>query len=251
MRMATLLEEVRKKEEGFASDAQRRAAFASGYKEKGKKKKEEVTEKFSSGMIDKLRKAYEPLKGKKIPPAPLMKIFDKIDSNKAGLEQLYKADIPFVSMMAMSRLMLKHNYKAADINKLGKIRREEFKESEMTEKLTDGNLSLKDTVLEMWKEAVSPAQQAAIAISKKEKGEKPKDEEGNAFGKALQAAKDKGEKTFVVSGKKFDVKTKNEIAPIKSKHKPGHDDDESKDKGAVKVHGEDLNAEIEAANKAK
>ena len=30
-------------------------------------------------------------------------------------------------------------------------------------------------------EAVSAAQQAAIAISKKEKGEKPKDE-GNAFG---------------------------------------------------------------------
>ena len=72
--------------EGFASDAQRRAAFASGYKEKDKKKKEEVTEKFSDGMIDKLRKAYEPLKGKKIPPAPLMKIFDKIDSNKDGLE---------------------------------------------------------------------------------------------------------------------------------------------------------------------
>ena len=125
MRMATLLEEVRKKEEGFASDAQRRAAFASGYKEKDKKK-EEVTEKFSSGMIDKLRKAYEPLKGKKIPPAPLMKIFDKIDSNKAGLIQLYKADIPFVSMMAMSRLMLKHDMKADEINKLGKIRKEDF-----------------------------------------------------------------------------------------------------------------------------
>ena len=28
--------------EGFASDAQRKAAFASGYKEKGKKKKEEL-----------------------------------------------------------------------------------------------------------------------------------------------------------------------------------------------------------------
>ena len=77
-------------------------------------------------MIDKLRKAYEPLRGKKIPPAPLMKIFDKIDSNKNGLIQLYKADIPFVSMMAMSRLMLKHNYKADQINKLGKIRREDF-----------------------------------------------------------------------------------------------------------------------------
>ena len=31
-------------EEGFASDAQRRAAFASGYKEKGKKKKDEEVE---------------------------------------------------------------------------------------------------------------------------------------------------------------------------------------------------------------
>ena len=54
------------------------------------------------------------------------------------------------------------------------------------------------------KEAVSPAQQAAIAISKKEKGEKPK-EEGNTFGKELKAARDKGEKTFVVSGKKYNV----------------------------------------------
>ena len=82
---------------------------------------------FSNEMIEKLRAAYEPLRGKKIPPLPLMKIFDKIDSNKDGLEQLYKADIPFVSMMAMSRLMLKHNYKASDINKLGKIRMEDFK----------------------------------------------------------------------------------------------------------------------------
>ena len=40
--MSNLLEEVRNIEEGFASDAQRRAAFASGYKEKGKKKKEET-----------------------------------------------------------------------------------------------------------------------------------------------------------------------------------------------------------------
>ena len=39
--MSNLLEQVKSIEEGFASDAQRRAAFASGYKEKGKKKKEE------------------------------------------------------------------------------------------------------------------------------------------------------------------------------------------------------------------
>ena len=101
------------------------AAIAISKKERGEKPKdEEITEKFSDGMIDKLRKAYEPLRGKKIPPGPIMKIFDKIDSNKNALEQLYKADIAFVSTMAMSRLMLKHNYKADDINKLGKIRRE-------------------------------------------------------------------------------------------------------------------------------
>jgi len=65
--------------------------------------------------------------------------------------------------------------------------------------------SLESAVLE----AMSPAQQAAIAISKKEKGEKPKDEkdEGNAFGAALNAAREKGEKTFTVAGKQYDVKT--------------------------------------------
>jgi len=57
-------------------------------------------------------------------------------------------------------------------------------------------------------EAMSRAQQAAIAISKKEKGMKPKNEEpdeGNAFSAALMAAREKGEKTFVVSGKKYNV----------------------------------------------
>ena len=103
-----------------------------------------VTEKFSDGMIDKLRKAYEPLRGKKIPPGPLMKIFDKIDSNKAGLEQLYKADIPFVSVMAMSRLMLRHNYKATDINKLGKINMEEF---ELDEEISINELKMNDPKL--------------------------------------------------------------------------------------------------------
>ena len=88
--------------------------------------KQYISEKFSSDQIQKLKKAYEPLKGKKVNPTPLLKTFDKIDKNKDALIQLYKADIPFVSTMAMSRLMLKHNYKASDINKLGKIRKEEF-----------------------------------------------------------------------------------------------------------------------------
>ena len=77
---------------------------------------EEAT--FSPAMIDKLRKSYGPMKGKKIVPGPLMKIFDKIDKNKNALIQLYKADIPFVSQMAVSRLISKHNMKGKDINKL-------------------------------------------------------------------------------------------------------------------------------------
>ena len=42
----------------------------------------------------------------------------KIDSNKNGLIQLYKADIPFVSQLAATRLISKHNMKADQINKL-------------------------------------------------------------------------------------------------------------------------------------
>ena len=64
---------------------------------------------MSDDMIEKLRVAYEPLKGKKISPLPLMKIFDKIDSNKDLLIKLHKADIPFVSTMAKSRLIMKHD----------------------------------------------------------------------------------------------------------------------------------------------
>ena len=78
--------------------------------------------------------------------------------------------------------------------------------------------SLESAVLE----AMSPAQQAAIAISKKEKGEKPK-EEGNAFGAALNAAKEKGDKTFTVGGKEYDVEK--EEAKIKETNKNDKSDD--------------------------
>ena len=123
-------------------------------------------------------------------------------------------------------------------------------------------------------EAANPAQQAAIAIAKKKKGEEPKDEkhkpghddkikkedlnaeiekakmgkvkslvdtikdmfynipeakkhddkekdeEGNAFGKAVMAAKDKGEKEFVFSGKKYNVEAEmDKVNPVAVKKK--------------------------------
>ena len=39
--------------EGFASDAQRRAAFASGYKEKDKKKKESTLERMNKKLQER------------------------------------------------------------------------------------------------------------------------------------------------------------------------------------------------------
>ena len=54
-------------------------------------------------------------------------------------------------------------------------------------------------------EAVSAAQQAAIAISKKEKGEKPKEESKQGFALTAMKAKEKGEKTFTFAGKEFEV----------------------------------------------
>jgi len=43
-------------------------------------------------------------------------------------------------------------------------------------------------------------------------GDKKEKDEGNAFSKALMAAKEKGEKTFVVSGKKYDVQEEEDNA---------------------------------------
>jgi len=63
--------------------------------------------------------------------------------------------------------------------------------------------SLVDTIIDMYKT-----------------NEAKQDEEGNAFGKALQAAKEKGEKTFVVSGKKYNVEAEmDKVNPVAVKKK--------------------------------
>ena len=84
---------------------------------------EEMINEFSDAQIKKLQKEYEPMRGKTISVTNANKLgamFSKFDSNKNVLEKLYGGDIPFISVMAMTRLMTKHNYKAADLNKLRK-----------------------------------------------------------------------------------------------------------------------------------
>lgn len=97
--------------EGFASDAQRRAAFASGYKAKGKKgKKEEVEvdEASEKQMMDMLRKEYGKI-SKVDPSSPTYKkLTDMLDrlakSNPQLLKKLADAKIKFVSPLAMNRV---------------------------------------------------------------------------------------------------------------------------------------------------
>jgi hypothetical protein len=66
-------------------------------------KKEEVDldeAKMSASQIAALKKAYEPMRGKKISMdsgKKLSSIMDKVDDDKQALIQLVKADIPFVS----------------------------------------------------------------------------------------------------------------------------------------------------------
>ena len=87
-----------------------------------KKEEFELDEaKMSASQIAALKKAYEPMRGKKISMdsgKKLSAIMDKVDDDKQALIQLVKADIPFVSSSAVTRLISKHGMKGAEINKL-------------------------------------------------------------------------------------------------------------------------------------
>ena len=85
----------------------------------------ELNEKMSSAQIAKLKKAYEPMRNKKISTSnadKLSKLMDKVGKDKEVLIQIVKADIPFVSQSAVTKLITKHNMKGAEINKF----KEEF-----------------------------------------------------------------------------------------------------------------------------
>jgi hypothetical protein len=101
----------------------------------------ELDEAFSDSQIAKLKKEYEPLRNKRISIAnanKLQSVINKFANDKDALEQIYAADIPFVSITAMTTLMVKHNYKAVDLNKLMEevelqdVAREAFEAGETT-----------------------------------------------------------------------------------------------------------------------
>ena len=90
---------------------------------------EEVLNEFTNAQITSLKKDYEGLRGKTIsgPSADkLRKIFDKVDKSKTALVNLLKADIPFLSMMASSRLISKYG---ANASQLARMRKEELEEA--------------------------------------------------------------------------------------------------------------------------
>ena len=77
--------------------------------------------KMSSSQIAMLKKAYEPMRDKKIGVENadrLSKMMNKVAGDKEALMQLFKADIPFVSQSAVTKLITKHGMKGAEINKL-------------------------------------------------------------------------------------------------------------------------------------
>jgi len=73
--------------------------------------------------IKTLKKEFEPMRGKKISmdsAKKLSTIMNKFADDKDMLIQLMKADIPFVSQGAVTRLISKHGMKGAELNKMMK-----------------------------------------------------------------------------------------------------------------------------------
>ena len=104
---------------------------------------ETLDESFSDAQVAMLKKQYEPMRGKTISIAnanKLGQLFTKFDKNKNALEKLYGGNIPFVSVMAMTRLMTKHGYKADQLNKLRKEERFPLDEERELEILDEATL---------------------------------------------------------------------------------------------------------------
>ena len=122
-----------------------------------------LEEKFSSAQIAQLKKAFEPMRGKKISmksSEKLRGILDKVADDKETLLALLKANIPFVSRGAATRLIDKHNMKGAEINKLmASYNVEEFELEEEVE--------LDEAKYDLYHKDFSSAMQHAYKMAKK------------------------------------------------------------------------------------
>jgi len=109
--------------------------------------------------------------------------------------------------------------------------KKKFKDRKDKDVDNDGDVDSSDKFLHKRRKAISKA------VDKDEK------DEGNAFTKALKSARDNGDKTFVVSGKKFKVEDH-----VDGKEKK--EDPKAKGNG-IKVHGESVEKEFEQAKQFK
>ena len=227
-----------------------------------------VNEGFSDSQLAQLKKQYEPLRNKKISLAhndKLNALINRFSSDKDALGKIYKADIPFVSQTAMLALMMKHNYKAADLNKLM-----EMANNQLDEASAKFKKAAKDSTLVhrkgMYDVKYAKSRKGPISVKsfdslddaknflsdKKKEGfngmvtkdgkpvkesveraawvpESIADEQVEAFMEATVAAVAEGEDTFVFEGKSYKAKTKKEdkLDPV------GKEDDDVDNDGDV------------------
>jgi len=161
-----------------------------------KRTNEELDEAFSDTQIAQLKKAYEPLRDKKISidnANKLRAMLSTIDNNKTALEKLYKADVPFVSSLASARLISKHGYKA---DKLISLRKE--------------GIDIAVEELNQMNEVVNPTKPAKDEKQDKKPFDKASDPEAKVSMEPKEAAGDEKDKKDL-------AKKDSEVAMLKQK----------------------------------
>ena len=109
--------------------------------------------------------------------------------------------------------------------------KKKFKDRKDKDIDNDGDVDSSDKFLHKRRKAISKA------VAKDDEKD-----EGNAFTKALKAARDNGDKTFVVSGKKFKVEDHDDEEP-EDEGDEDEKDPKKNGKNGIKVHGEQYSKE--------
>lgn len=121
--------------------------------------------KMSPDQIEKLKQGYESLRGKKISAQMGMKISRELEKlDKSAAMEIAKADIPFVSTLAINKLMMNFNMSGSAIRKLI---------GESVEELVELTKAEKDLISKMYdkKGNLTPLGQKVMDHGKKEEVE--------------------------------------------------------------------------------